>query len=88
MEKAQERLRTETYRDIITGEKESVDSVFRERGKMFVSEVRDVAWKVKGWGLPHMKVVGAESWKEAQKYFKQIHDHMEMLLKASPYEKK
>ena len=57
-------------------------------GNGAVSEVKDVAWKVKGWGLPHMKVVGAENWKEAQKYFKQIHDHMEMLLKASPYEKK
>jgi ParB/RepB/Spo0J family partition protein len=88
MDKAQERLRTETHKDLITGEKEGLDAVFRERGKMFVSEVKDVAWKVKGWGLPHMKVVGAENWKEAQKYFKQIHDHMEMLLKASPYEKK
>jgi ParB/RepB/Spo0J family partition protein len=88
MDKAQERLRIETHKDLITGEKEGLDAVFRERGKMFVSEVKDVAWKVKGWGLPHMKVVGAESWKEAQKYFKQIHDHMEMLLKASPYEKK
>lgn len=88
MDKAQERLRSETYKDIITGEKESVDTIFRERGRMFVSEVKDVTWKVKGWGLPHMKVVGAENWKEAQKYFKQIHDHIEMLLKASPYEKK
>jgi ParB/RepB/Spo0J family partition protein len=88
MDKAQEKLRTETHKDIITGEKESLDTVFRERGKMFVSEVKDVTWKVKGWGLPHMKVVGPENWKEAQKYFKQIYDHMEMLLKASPYEKK
>jgi ParB/RepB/Spo0J family partition protein len=88
MDKAQEKLRIETHKDIITGEKESLDTVFRERGKMFVSEVKEVTWKVKGWGLPHMKVVGAENWKEAQKYFKQIYDHMEMLLKASPYEKK
>ena len=88
MDKAQEKLRTETHKDIITGEKESLDTVFRERGKMFVSEVKDVTWKVKGWGLPHMKVVGAENWKEAQKYFRQIHDHIEMLLKASPFEKK
>jgi len=87
MDKAQERLRTETYKDIIIGEKESADVVFRERGRMFVKEVKDVAWRVKGWGLPHMKVVGSENWKEAQKYFKQIHDHMEVLLKASPYEK-
>lgn len=88
MDKAQEKLRTETYKDIITGEKEGVDTIFRERGRMFVNEVKDVAWKVKGWGLPHMKVVGEENWKEAQKYFKQIYDHMEMLLRASPYEKK
>lgn len=88
LDKAQERLRTETYKDIIKGEKESVDTIFRERGRMFVNEVKDVAWKVKGWGIPHMKVVGAENWKEAQKYFKQIYDHMEMLLRASPYEKK
>lgn len=87
MDKAQERQRNETHKELITGEKESVDSVFRERGKMFVSEVKDVTWKVMGWGLPHMKVVGTENWKEAQKYFKQIHDHTEMLLRASPYEK-
>jgi ParB/RepB/Spo0J family partition protein len=87
LDKAQERFRAETHKDIITGEKESVDTIFRERGRMFVNEVRDVAWKVKGWGLPHMKVVGAKNWKEAQKYFKQIYDHVEMLLKASPYEK-
>jgi hypothetical protein len=84
--KAQEKLRAETYREIITGEKESVNALFREKGRMFVSEVKDVAWKVKGWGLPHMKVVGDENWKEAQKYFKQIRDHMEILLRASPFD--
>ena len=84
--KAQERLRRETYKELLTGKKEAVDTIFLERGRQFVREVKDVAWKVKGWGIPHMKLVGAKNWKEAQKYFKQIHEHMEFLLRTSPVE--
>jgi len=85
--KAQERLRTETYKELLTGKKEAVDTLFVERSRMFLNDVKDVAWKVKGWGVPQMMQFGAKTWEEAQKYFKQIHDHTEFLLRASPTDK-
>lgn len=84
--KAQEKIIEETSKEVLTGKKEAFDTLMLERGKMFVREVKDVAWKVKGWGIPKMMTVGLKSWKEAQTYFKQIREHMDLLLRAEPTE--
>jgi ParB/RepB/Spo0J family partition protein len=86
MEKAQAKIQRETSKEVLTGRKEAFDAMIMERGRMFVREVKDVAWKVKGWGVPTMMRVGARHWKEAQKYFKEIRDHMDFLLRTSPTE--
>ncbi|MDI6905239.1 MAG: ParB/RepB/Spo0J family partition protein [Candidatus Bathyarchaeia archaeon] len=87
MEEAQAKIQRETSKEVLSGKKEAFDTMIMERGRIFVREVKDVAWKVKGWGIPTMMRVGAESWIEAQKYFKQIRDHMDLLLRSSPTEK-
>lgn len=84
MEKAQAKIKEETSRQVLTGKKEAFDTMMLERGHAFVREVKDVAWKVKGWGVPTMMRVGAKSWKEAHPHFKQIRDHIDFLLRAEP----
>ena len=86
MEKAQAKIRKETAKQVLTGKKEAFDMMMLERGRAFVREVKDVAWKVKGWGVPTMMRVGAKSWKNAHPFFKQIRDHMDFLLRAEPIE--
>ncbi len=46
----------------------------------YLNEVRDVLWKVKAWGVPTMMVVGEKAWNDSMDYFRQIRDHMDMLL--------
>jgi len=84
--KAQEKIIEETSKEVLTGKKEAFDTLMLEGGKVFVREVKDVAWKVKGWGIPKMMTVGAKNWKDAQVYFKQIREHMDLLLRAEPTE--
>lgn len=87
VEKAQEKIQEETAREVLTGRKEAFDTMMLSRGRTFVREVKDVAWKIKGWGIQTMMQVGAKSWKEAHPYFKQIRDHVDFLLRAEPTEK-
>lgn len=82
--KAEKKIQKETAREVLTGKKEAFDTMMLDRGRTFVREVKDVAWKVKGWGVPTMMRVGAKSWKDAHPYFKQIRDHMGFLLRAEP----
>jgi ParB/RepB/Spo0J family partition protein len=86
-DKAQAKILEETAKEVLTGRKEAFDTMMMERGHAFVREVRDVAWKVKGWGIPTMMRVGVKSWKEAQVYFKQIREQMDFLLRAEPTDK-
>jgi ParB/RepB/Spo0J family partition protein len=86
--RAQEKVLEESAKEVLTGKKEAFDVLFQERGKRFVREVKDVAWKVQGWDIHTMSQVGADSWKEASPYFKQIRDQMDFLLRASPLKEK
>lgn len=83
-EKAQEKVLEETAKEVLTGRKEAFDVLLQEKGKRFVRDVKDVAWKVQGWDIHTMNQVGVDSWKEANPYFKQIRDQMNLLLRASP----
>jgi len=84
MDEAQSKLRKHAFKDILAGRKEALDLRIVNRGTAFVQEVKDVAWKVKGWGAPTMMEVGAQRWKEAQRYFREIRDHMDFLLGKLP----
>jgi ParB/RepB/Spo0J family partition protein len=84
IDEAQAKLRRQSSKDILSGKKETLDLRILSQGSTFVQEVRDVAWRVKGWGVPNMMAIGADRWKEAQKYFKEIRDHMDFLLGKSP----
>ena len=84
MDEAQAKLRREAFRDVLAGRKEALDLRIVNRGAAFVQEVKDVAWKIKGWGVPNMMEIGAERWKEAQRHFREIRDHMNFLLGKTP----
>jgi len=84
MDEAQAKLRREAFKDVLAGRKEAIDVTIMDRGATFIQEVRDVAWKVKGWGVPTLMEIGAERWREAQRYFKQVRDHMDFLLGHPP----
>jgi ParB/RepB/Spo0J family partition protein len=86
-DRAQAKILEEKAEEVLTGKTEAFDTMILSRGHTFVREVKDVAWKVKGWGIPTMIRVGPKSWKEAQVYFKQIRDQMDFLLRAEPIEK-
>jgi len=84
VEEAEAKLRRQSYKEALAGRKQAIDLQIVDRGTMFVQEVKDVAWRVKGWGVPNMMAIGASRWKEAQKYFREIRDHMDFLLAKSP----
>lgn len=86
-DRAQAKILEEKAKEVLTGNMEAFDTMMLSRGHTFVREVKDVAWKVKGWGIPTMIRVGPKNWKEAQVYFKQIRDQMDFLLRAEPIEK-
>ena len=83
----QHSLRRELHKEVLTGQKQATDLVMDSAGEDFVIEVKDTAWKVKGWGVPIMMKIGSKHWKEARVYFKQIRDHMDFLLGKSIEEK-
>ena len=84
LDQAEAKLRREAFKDVLAGRKKALDIQVLDRGSSFVDEVRSVTWQVKGWGVPNMMEIGAQRWKEAQKYFREIRDHMEFLLGKSP----
>ncbi len=75
-----DKLMQEARTAVLTGRKKAIDLKVFDPGDSFVREVRDVAWNVLKWGVPSLMEVGAERWKIATEYFRQIDTKMHSLL--------
>ena len=75
-----EKLIEDARMAILTGRKKALDFRISDPGENFVREVSDVAWKVQRWGMPNLMEVGAERWKIASNYFREIESRMRSLL--------
>ena len=75
-----EKLIEEARVEVLTGRKSAIEFKIADPGEGFVREVSDVAWRVQKWGIPNLMEAGAERWRIATKYFKEIDAKIHSLL--------
>lgn len=75
-----ERLIEQARVEVLTGRKSAIEFKIADPGEGFVREVSDIAWRIQRWGVPNLMEAGAERWKIATKYFREIDSKMHSLL--------
>jgi len=75
-----EKLIEDARVEVLTGRKSAIEFKIADPGEGFVREVSDIAWRVQKWGIPNLMEAGAERWRIATKYFKEIDLKMHSLL--------
>jgi len=83
-----EKLIEEARVEVLTGRKSAIEFKIADPGEGFVREVSDVAWRVQKWGIPNLMEAGAERWRIATKYFKEIDAKIHSLLGYTKLEQK
>jgi len=75
-----EKLIEQARVEVLTGRKSAIEFKIADPGEGFVREVSDIAWRIQRWGIPNLMESGAERWKIAIKYFREIDSKMHSLL--------
>jgi hypothetical protein len=75
-----ERLIEQARVEVLTGRKSAIEFKIADPGEGFVREVSDIAWRIQRWGIPNLMEAGAERWRIATKYFREIDSKMHSLL--------
>jgi len=83
-----EKLIEEARVEVLTGRKSAIEFKIADPGEGFVREVSDVAWRIQRWGIPNLMEAGAERWRIATKYFKEIDAKIHSLLGYTKLEQK
>jgi len=65
----------------VTGSKEPLD---HNQGEVLLRQIEDVFYKVRGWGVPMMVVMGVERWRKAFPWIRAINKWSSFLLLLKP----